>query len=335
MDFLKGNGYRAIALRDVQCYLNPEELPADPNLKTRFPKPKYGFLELPTEIEATQADLDYWLVNMLRYHRYTSVEAAQVCGLTEKEVTEKASQLGVAEREASTSLRQKQILVLPYPGGRHPRVGFLEGAYDPMRGTKASVFLPWDPTSYVVVDLPEAIFSNLGLIFLAHTHIPTIWNAQNQVLENLDWDLKDGHLSFRRTLPNGIVFGASIQPVEQRIDMELWLRNVTDQDLSNVTAQICVMLKGAPEFNSQTNENKILEKPIAAVRSLTKDRWILVGWQRADHLWANPLCPCMHADPRLPDCPSGQTVRVKGQLWFYEGPDIKRGLEQARSFFQV
>jgi len=332
MDFLKEQGYRAVALRDLQSYLNPEGLPTDPHLKTRFPKPKYGCLELPTEVEATRADVRSWLENMLHYHRYTLTETAQVLGSSEKEVSDKVSQLGLEKTRVRPS-NQKQIIVLPYPGGRHPRIGFLEGAYDPMRGTKASIFLPWDPTSYVVVDLPEAVFSNLGLIFLAHTHIPTVWNDQNEVLENVDWDMKEGHhMSFRRTLPNGIVFGASVRPVEQRVEMELWLRNVTDQDLSNLTAQICVMLKGAPEFNGQTNENKVLKKPTAAVRSLNGNRWVLTAWQGADHLWGNAQCPCMHSDPRLPDCPSGQTVRVSGRLWFYEGLDIEQELELAGSF---
>ena len=36
-----------------------------------------------------------------------------------------------------------------------PRIGFLEGAIAPLRGTKASVFLPWDPKSYVVVEPTE------------------------------------------------------------------------------------------------------------------------------------------------------------------------------------
>ena len=68
--------------------------------------------------------------------------------------------------------------MLPYPGGRHPRIGFLEGAIDPQRETKLSVFTPWHDSSYVVADVPEAIWSNLGLTYLAHTHIPTIWTAQ-------------------------------------------------------------------------------------------------------------------------------------------------------------
>src|SRR5439155_25876388 len=121
------------------------------------------------------------------------------------------------------------IRVLPYPGGRHPRIGFLEGAIDPLRGTKASVFTPWDPSSYVVVDLPEAVFSNLGLIFLAHTHVPTVWDEQNVVLDNVDWTRRaDGSLDYRRTLPDGIALGAEIRAAEQGAEMALWLRNGTD-----------------------------------------------------------------------------------------------------------
>ena len=42
------------------------------------------------------------------------------------------------------------------------------------------------PTSYVVVDIPEAIWSNLGLTFLAHTHVPTIWSKKNIELKKLE-----------------------------------------------------------------------------------------------------------------------------------------------------
>ena len=332
MAFLEERGYQVIALRDLEKYLDLEKPPADPHLKTRFPKPMYGCISLPTEVQATQADMQYWLEKMLRYHRYTVAEASQVCGVGEKELKEKALQLGLTKSGPLSPQDRKQIFVLPYPGGRHPRIGFLDGAYDPLRGTKASVFLPWDTNSYAVVDLPEALFSNLGLIFLAHTHIPTVWNDQNQVLENIDWNLGPGYsMNFRRTLPNGIVFGASIRPVKQRVEMELWLRNVTDQGLSGLATQICVLLKGAPEFNSQTNDNKILQNPVAAVRSLKGDRWILTGWEQCGRVWANPSCPCMHSDPRFPDCPSGQAVRLKGQLWFYEGEQIERELERFHS----
>src|SRR6185295_16052869 len=139
--------------------------PRDPMEQTRYPQPKDGKLPLPVEVEATRADMPYWIASM-RAHHYTRAEAALVCGQPENEVA-----YSPAPEPPRTG---PSILVRSYPGGRHPRTGFLEGAIDPMRGTKASVFLPWDPASYVVVDLPEALFTNAGLLFLAHTHVPTI-----------------------------------------------------------------------------------------------------------------------------------------------------------------
>jgi peptidoglycan/xylan/chitin deacetylase (PgdA/CDA1 family) len=176
MRHLKAQNFRVVALREVESYL-PANDPADPLLNDRFPAPK-GKLRLPTEVESTQANLASWLPNMISDHRYSPDETAIVSGLPTAEVNRQASNLEPQARSGR---------VRPYPGGRPLRVAFREGAIDPLRGTKASVFLPWDPSSYVVVDLPEAIFSNLGLLFLAHTHVPTIWNDQNVIIENVDW----------------------------------------------------------------------------------------------------------------------------------------------------
>jgi hypothetical protein len=210
--------------------------------------------------------------------------------------------------------------VRPYPGGRPLRIGFREGAIDPLRGTKASVFLPWSPQEYVVVDLPEAIFSNLGLLFLAHSHVPTIWNQQNKVIENVDWErLPDGGLRSAWRLPNGAGFGALIEPRRGEVRMELWLHNGAGQPLTRLRTQICVLLKGSPSFDAQTNENKIFGATAAGVRSRAENRWILTEWDRCGRTWGNALCPCLHSDPVLPDCAPGQTVRVAGRLWFAEG----------------
>src|SRR5207249_5277455 len=131
----------------------------------------------------------YWLENMFRRHHYTGEEAAKVTGLSVAELKARAKELARDPRPAIESHKIDEVVrVQPYPGGRHPRIGFLDGAILPPRGTQASIFLPWNPSSYVVVDLPEAIFSNLGLTYLAHTHIPTIWDAQNVWLENIDWN---------------------------------------------------------------------------------------------------------------------------------------------------
>ncbi len=339
MGFLKENGFHVLALGDLAQHIDFARLPEDPLMHSRYPGPKAGCPDLPTEVAATRADLRYWLENMLRDHRYSWAEAAIVCGMREEEVQRSAKEFAIDPPEPQLSAAG-EIRVLPYPGGRHPRIGFTEGAIDPLRGTKASVFLPWDRASYVVVDLPEAIFANLGLIFLAHTDIPTVWNDKNMVIENVDWERgADGGLSSQWTLPNFVTFGARIRPVDDHVEMELWLRNFSGVDLTgqNATAglrnQVCVMLKGAPDFNSQTNDNKILRKPAAAVRSASGNRWIITSWQNPGRSWGNPLVPCMHADPKLPDCPYGKTVRAQGRLWFYEGTDIE--VEIARRVAEI
>jgi hypothetical protein len=121
------------------------------------------------------------------------------------------------------------LIVLPYPGGRHPRIGFLDGAIDPQRETKFSVFTPWQPddrsrADYVVADVPEAIWSNLGLTYLAHTHIPTVWTKAGTTLPALEWTRHDnGMLSIERTLPNGIVFATRVVPQADHVAMQLSL----------------------------------------------------------------------------------------------------------------
>src|SRR5437867_1631736 len=173
------------------------------------------------------ADLHFWLENMVRYYHYSTTEIASATGLSENEIKAALKRFDIhadmPQRRAGAPL-----IVLPYPGGRHPRIGFLEGAVNPQRETKISVFTPWDPASYVVVDVPEAIWSNLGLTYLAHTHVPTIWTKQNITLPKLEWNRPaDGTLDIERVLPNNIAFGARIVPSAEAVRMELWLRNGT------------------------------------------------------------------------------------------------------------
>ena len=225
------------------------------------------------------------------------------------------------------------IRLLPYPGGRHPRIGFKEGVILPHRGTKASVFLPWESSGYAVVDVPEAIFSNLGLTYLAHTHIPSIWDVQNLWLDNIDWKREADGLNNSRTLPNQVTYGVQLTPSANAVDMELWLKNESAEALTGLRVQVCIMLKGAPEFNRQTNDNKRLTAPIAAARSEKGNRWILTAWERCGRVWGNTQCPCMHSDPVLPDCPAGQTVRVRGKLWFYDGNEIEEEISRQGKLF--
>jgi len=300
MRYLKREGFRVIAMRDLGEYL-PERDPDDRTLRARHPMPKDWRLSLPVEVERTREELDYWVRNMINDHGYTREEAANVAGMEPRELP-----------EAGPGETPRGVRVRPYPGGRHPRLGFFEGAIAPQRGTKASVFLPWDPGAYVVVDLPEAIFSNAGLLYLAHTHVPTIWDARNVWLDNVDW-LREtsGGLQSGRMLPNGVGFGAGVRVEGDGVQMDLWLHNGTRERLTGLRTQVCVMLGRAAGFRGP-----VFAGPLASVRGEGTGRWIRTEWERSGRTWGNAQVPCMHSDPVLPDCGPGETVRVRGRLWF-------------------
>jgi hypothetical protein len=216
------------------------------------------------------------------------------------------------------------LLVLPYPGGRHPRRGFRDGAVRPQRETKVSVFTPWDEASYVVADVPEAIWCQHGLLYLAHTHVPTVWTKQKIDLEPLEWERKaDGLLEITRKLPNDVSFGAKVVPGKDGVRLELWLTNGGKETLTDLRVQNCLMLKGAAGFTKQTGANKVHAAPYAAARSEDGRRWVIWAWEPNHRCWDNPPCPCIHSDPKFPDCAPGQTRRLRGWLSFYQGNDVK------------
>jgi hypothetical protein len=278
---------------------------------------------------ASDSELRSWLENMIVFHRFTPGEVSAATGLSLPEVDRAIRRFELNGKAPPPRAPGNPLRVLPYPGGRHPRLGFLEGAVVPQRETKLSVFTPWDDSSYVAVDVPEAIFSNLGLTYLAHTHIPTIWDAQGITLPRLEWSrLPDGGYESQRVLPNGIAFGSRIKPNGTGGRIELWLRNGTKEKLTGLRVQNCVMLGRARGFEQQTNANKVFRPPFAAVRSDGGNRWIISAWTPNQRCWGNEACPCLHSDPQFADCPPGQTVRVHGWLSFYEGSEIEKEFDR-------
>ena len=110
MAYLKDQGFKVIALRDSQRYL-PQILPADPLLKVRSSAPNDPSVRLPTEVEATRADLGYWLENMFRRHHYTGEEAAKVTGLSVAELKARAKELArtaIDKMSDATAPREEQ-----------------------------------------------------------------------------------------------------------------------------------------------------------------------------------------------------------------------------------
>lgn len=314
-----------VTSRMMVCVLLTFTLPAGSTLSNRaFAEEADDAVE--ARPAASEAELKDWLENMVRYHGFSIEETAAATGLSSDVVKRKLKTFKI---KPESQKGRDSLLVLPWPSGRHPRIGFLEGAILPQRETKVSVFTPWGDHDYVVVDVPEAIWSNLGLTYLAHTHIPTVFDKQGKTLEKLEWNRHaDGTLDIERVLPNGIRFGAVVRPKNDHVRMELWLKNGTPELLTDLRVQNCVMLKSASGFNAQTNDNKQSKGPYAVARSTDGNRWIITAWEPLHRAWYNERCPCLHSDPKFPDCKPGKTVHLKGWLSFYEGGDIDSELKR-------
>jgi hypothetical protein len=90
------------------------------------------------------------------------------------------------------------------------------------------------------------------------------------------------------------------------------------------------MLKGASDFTSMSNDNKVFRDPLVACRNSAGNRWIITGWENCQRAWSNAPCPCMHSDPQFADCAPGETQRLHGWLSFYEGTEIDAELERIK-----
>ena len=68
-------------------------------------------------------ELRVWLENMVWHHRYARAEIEQVTGLSESQLNERLRQFNISDGNRPPR-SDKRLLLLPYPGGRHPRIGF-------------------------------------------------------------------------------------------------------------------------------------------------------------------------------------------------------------------
>ena len=279
--------------------------------------------------------LRHWLENMVWHHRFSREEILEVTGLDPKSLDASLREFNITTGNQPQPEVDPPIMVLPYPGGRHPRIGFLDGAIEPQRETKLSIFPPWDRTSYTVLDVPEAIWSNLGLTYLAHTHIDTVWSKQGIQLPQLEWEhLPDGSYRQSRELPNKISYEVIATPHRDHLAVRMSLSNGTDAELSDLRVQMCAMLKSMKGFQEQTNDNKVFRGPLAACRNGTGDKWVILGFQKNHRTWGNAPCPCLHSDPIFDNCPPGESRSVYGWLSFYQGSDINAELDRIEAIWR-
>ncbi len=339
LKYLADEKYTVIAMRDLAKYVDPEVAPSDPfgvieDRKKLIEAKRDGSNARPVKGDD---ELRYWLDNTLVQHRFTPSETGAALGLTADEVSAAAKRLGIDLAKRPERKAEDPLLVLPYPGGRHPRTGFRDGAIRPQRETKASVFAPWAGGGYAVADVPEAVWfepapKKAELLYLAHTHVPTTWDRQKLALDPLGWTRnKDGSLTLERTLPNKVTLASKVVPGKDGVRMEFTVTNRSDQKLTGLRVQMCVMLAGLTGFDKLMNDNKVFASPFAACKDATGKRWVITGWERCGRAWGNPPCPCLHADPVVEDCPPGQSKTVRGWLSFYEGTDIDAELKRLKA----
>jgi peptidoglycan/xylan/chitin deacetylase (PgdA/CDA1 family) len=331
MKYLKDRNFKVIALKDLEPYI-PEELPEDSLMQYRHTLQGTPDLIWPLEVNQTRQNMDFWMNNMVNYHQFSYDEIQMVTGYNLNEID---SVLYDLNNRLTVKVPHKKIIVKPYPGGRHPRIGFKDGMRSPMRGTKASAFLPWESSDYIIIDLPEAVSTQFGLTFLGHKHIPTVFDLQRIPVHNQDWEvIDDGALINEWELPNNMTIISEIYPGSNSIDLKLILKNNTsDTVFTNLKTQVCIMFKNASEFNTQTNDNKIFECPVTAIHSADSSKWIITAWDYCVNSWGNEDCPCMHADPVFPDCKPGEAVQLSGKIWFYEGIDVQTKIDIIKKEF--
>jgi peptidoglycan/xylan/chitin deacetylase (PgdA/CDA1 family) len=333
MRYLHDHDYTVIALRDLSRYVADGCIPKDPEMIIRDRQRLIASGQSltghrsPRDAKAFRA----WLENMVTYHQFSPAEIVAATGLSPAEATTAIREFKLDEPRRPIRSANQPLTILPYPGGRHPRIGFRDGEIRPQRETKFSVFTPWAPNDYVVVDVPEAIWLDTEtgpqLLYLAHTHIPTIWDKQNVELPQLEWERQsDGSLTVKRAFPNGIEFGATVTPQSESVRMKLWIHNGTDKPLRGMRVQNCVMLARASGFAAQDNLNKVFRPPYAACRNEDGTRWIITAWLPCQRTWGSADCPCLHSDPQFPDCEAGQTQEIGGWLSFYEGTNLEEEL---------
>ena len=335
MQYLADHEFTVISMRQLASFVDQTAIPRNTNevVQDRRRMLAAGRSRDNFRTPKSEADLRFWLRNMFVEHAFSAEEIAAATGLSIGQIDEQLTRLKLRDEPAPEPSLEGVLRLLPYPGGRHPRISFMDGAIRPQRETKCSVFAPWAGGGYVVVDVPEAIWVDAEhspeLLYLAHTHVPTRWSRRNIDLDKLEWSRHPGgKLTHERQLPNRVRFGSIVEPVQRGVRMEMWITNGTDQKLTGLRVQNCVMLKPAPDFRQLTTENRYAWGSYAACGNPRGDRWVVTAWEPFHNAGGNGYCPCLHSDPVFPDCEPGQTQRIRGWLSFYEGTEIQQELER-------
>ena len=330
MHYLKVNDYKVVALRDLEKYLAGGLLPVveDEVITDRQTLMKAGRSRDEFRVPESKQELMHWSAIMKR-HDYTVAESRMVTGLDAATMQRAMNRAG----DVKASWNQRSALeVLPYPGGRHPRLGFRDGEYRPRRETKISIFSPWDDADYLVVDIPEAMWHSKGsgreLLYLAHEDVPTRWDRSEQIVQSSEWTpIKDG-LENVIKLPNGVLIKTRVYPRQASVGLEMEVVNNSSEMLSGLDTQNCIMLARMTGFNSQSLEHRRNTMYFTACGNEAENRWVIYSWEKVKRSWGNIHCPCLHSDPQFEDLEPGASQTIRGWVSFYEGNDVEREMNR-------
>jgi len=262
---------------------------------------------------------------------------------------------GILRADEGSSPESRGILV--QPGQWRP--------YFPLEHV-AWIKTPWSDMllpDFVFLHFPEAIFCNLGLLYLGHhsPRFPSLFPGQPKVA----WKTERGVLHYERVLPNGVRFGGRVSSSDPTaVSLEIHIENGSNKPLTDIKLQVCALLKHTTRFSRNTADNKFVHtssdgwQPFTQACNTKEQGRFRLGWRagpavadlpvmvtvsdRLDHLIAmtwyddtyslvcNPEHPCMHADPAFTDILPGQHRTIRGELIFFEGT-----LEQFGELFRT
>ena len=273
----------------------------------------------------------YWLEIMSWHYGFSVAEIKAATGLDEAEIESSLEKFQIAPETRPERAKDAPLLLQPWPGGRNVSNWGNPVERTRHRETKAGVFAPWDPTSYIVFDIPEVIRGKYPWLYTSMVaHEDMRWTVNKIALEKLEWNRRDdGSLDLTREFPNKVVYTARLVPFRNAVRMRLTLTNGTDDTLDNLSVQNCVFLTALKGFENEAKpmapvpQDRTPSSPYNARGTADGKRWVITAWVPCVRIWGNPRNPCFHSDPKFPDCAPGATQAVYGWFSFYEGSDIQ------------
>ena len=215
----------------------------------------------------------------------------------------------------------------------------------------------WPCQDYVWLDFPEGVITDQGFQFISAMN-PAIdpKEVKFDTLPAVAWRHTEDGIAYERCLPCGLSLSASLsRRGDTDVAMAITVANQGDRAFTGATLRTCLFLRATREFGHVSNANKYAhyrdrgwlsfetaavmgrslkyhgpdadaafpDLPVAVCQSALAPRGVAMTWF-ADtfQLGGNPVRPCVHADPKLPDLAPGDSVDLRGVLVFYEGtPD--------------